>query len=99
MQAFEARPLYGLTNSNLETFSSIKNTCSLSMIHGAQPSKRLKFGDEKLLRGVELFNRKVRRDPIIGITPPVIADSDFRNSYCIMEFCGVDLLDECAYTI
>jgi hypothetical protein len=55
--------------------------------------RRLKFGDEKSLKGAELFNRKVRRDPITGVTPPVIADSDFRNSYCIMGFCGVDLMN------
>jgi hypothetical protein len=55
--------------------------------------RRLKFGDEKSLKGAELFNCKVRRDPITGVTSPVIADSDFRNSYCIMGFCGVDLMN------
>lgn len=52
--------------------------------------RRIKFADEKSLKGEEVFNRRVRPDPITGITPPVIADSDFRNSYCIMGFCGVD---------
>jgi len=53
-------------------------------------ARRFKFGDEKSLKGEELFNRKVRPDPLTGIVPPVIADSDFRNTYCIMGFCGVD---------
>jgi hypothetical protein len=37
-------------------------------------------------------SRERRLDPKTGIhiTPPVIADSDFRNTYCIMGICAVD---------
>ena len=52
--------------------------------------KRLKFGDEKLLKGQELFNRRVRRNPITGEIPPVLTSPDFRNTYTITGFCGID---------
>jgi uncharacterized membrane protein YuzA (DUF378 family) len=46
--------------------------------------------DEKSLKGAEIFNRKVRRDPITGEVPSIITDSDFRNTYTIIGLCGVD---------
>ena len=51
---------------------------------------RLKFGDEKLLKGVELYNRKVRKDPDTGEVPFVVTKGDFRNTYCITGFMGID---------
>ena len=42
--------------------------------------ERLIFADEKLIKGQELFNRLVRRDPITGEKPAMIPDPDFRNS-------------------
>ena len=52
--------------------------------------ERIKFGDEKSLNGQELFCRKVRRNPLTGLVPPVITDPDFRNSHSITGFCGMD---------
>jgi transposase len=51
---------------------------------------RLKFCDEKSLKGQEVYARKVRRNPITGVTPVIMTDSDFRNTYSITGFCGVD---------
>ncbi len=50
---------------------------------------RLKFCDEKHLKGAELFNWKGRRDPITGKVEPLLVDSDWRNSYTIIGFCGM----------
>mmetsp|Transcript_26591 Transcript_26591/g.40981 ORF Transcript_26591/g.40981 Transcript_26591/m.40981 type:complete len:142 (+) Transcript_26591:650-1075(+) len=51
---------------------------------------RIKFGDEKHLKGQELFNRKVRRDVLTGVVPASLTTSDFRNTYTITGFCGID---------
>jgi hypothetical protein len=41
----------------------------------------LRFVDEKLLRGEEIFARKTRRDPVTGEADTVIADPGFRNTH------------------
>ena len=41
---------------------------------------RLKFGDEKLLKGAEVYCRKNRRNPLNGVVPPIVTNSDFRNT-------------------
>jgi hypothetical protein len=51
---------------------------------------RIKSVDEKLLKGAELINRKVRRDPDTGEVPSIRVDSDFRNTYSLVGFCGMD---------
>ena len=51
---------------------------------------RVKFGDEKLLKGQEVYNRKVRRDPRTGKIPVMTATPDFRNTHAITGFCGID---------
>ena len=51
---------------------------------------RLKFGDEKSLKGKEVTNRKVRRNPLTGEIPPLLVPSDFRNTYSLTGFCGID---------
>ena len=51
---------------------------------------RLKFGDEKHLKGGELFTRMGRRCPLTGAVPDMVADPDFRNTYSIIGFCGID---------
>lgn len=51
---------------------------------------RIKFGDEKLLKGRELYNRNVRRDPFTGVIPPVLTAADFRNAYSMTAFCSID---------
>lgn len=52
--------------------------------------RRLKFGDEKLLKGNEVYNKKGRRNVITGEVPEFIVNSDFRNTYAIIGFCGID---------
>ena len=51
---------------------------------------RIKYGDEKHLKGQELFNRPTRRDPLTGERPPMLVPPDFRNTYTIIGFCGLD---------
>ena len=51
---------------------------------------RIKYGDEKHLKGAELFCRKTRRNIFTGVVPPVFTSSDFRNTYSIVGFCGID---------
>lgn len=51
--------------------------------------RRIKFGDEKHLKGSEIFNRKNRRDPVTGMVENTIVTSDFRNTYTIIGFCGI----------
>ena len=52
---------------------------------------RLKFGDEKHLKGAELFCRKTRRNVFTGQVPPNLTLSDFRNTYSVVGFCGIDV--------
>ena len=61
----------------------------LEIIERIDPS-RIKFGDEKHLKGQDLYNRKVRRDPITGVIPPTFTNGDFRNTYAVTGFCGID---------
>jgi hypothetical protein len=50
----------------------------------------LKFTDEKHLKSAELCNRKSRSCPITGVVENSVVDPDFRNSYTITGFCGID---------
>ena len=61
----------------------------VATVSNIDPS-RIKFGDEKHLKGQELFNRKVRRDVLTGVVPASLTTSDFRNTYTITGFCGID---------
>jgi transposase len=54
---------------------------------------RLKFGDEKHLKGMELYNRQTRRDPLTGQLYPILVEPDFRNAYNILGICGIDPTD------
>ncbi|KAL7543505.1 hypothetical protein ACHAXR_013180, partial [Thalassiosira sp. AJA248-18] len=51
---------------------------------------RIKFGDEKHLKGAELFCRRTRRNIVTGEVPPIMTHPDFRNTYSIVGFCGID---------
>lgn len=51
---------------------------------------RIKFGDEKHLKGAELFCRRTRRNVLTGEVPPIMTHPDFRNTYSIVGFCGID---------
>ena len=52
--------------------------------------RRIKYGDEKHLKGCDVFNCYNRRNPFTGLTPPLVAPPDFRNTYSLTGFCGID---------
>jgi hypothetical protein len=58
----------------------------LEIIMKVDPDK-LVFADEKQLKGQELFNRDVRKDPMTGVAPAMTVDPDFRNTHAITGFC------------
>ena len=45
--------------------------------------KRLVFTDEKPLKGMDIFGKKVRRHPITGEVPTITANADLRNRYFV----------------
>jgi hypothetical protein len=51
---------------------------------------RMKFVDEKSLKGAELFTKKSRVDPLTGLIDNRLVPSDFRNTYSIIGICGID---------
>jgi hypothetical protein len=55
------------------------------------PIHKIKFGDEKSVKGHELWSKKARPDPFTGQSPPgTVVPSDFRNTYTVIGFCCVD---------
>jgi hypothetical protein len=50
---------------------------------------RLKYADEKSLKGKDICNKLARRDPFTGILPPTMADPDLRNTYSIIGICVI----------
>ena len=56
---------------------------------------QLKFGDEKPLKGADLFNGAAQKDPFTGTVPAMIVNSDFQNMYNIIGFCSIDALIPC----
>jgi hypothetical protein len=85
----------GFCRPNLVPFDKFKPENYLKMLEYLEivqmfdPS-RTKFGDEKHLKGQELYNRKVHRDPITGLIPDTYTNGDFRNTYALTGFCGID---------
>ena len=61
----------------------------LEIVQMFDPS-RITFGDEKHLKGQELYNRNVRHDPITGFIPDTYTNGDFCNTYALTGFCGID---------
>ena len=53
------------------------------------PQWSLVFGDEKSLKGAELFNRSGRADPLTGLVEDFVIDSDWRNTYAITGLCRI----------
>jgi hypothetical protein len=51
----------------------------------------LKFTDEKHLKGEEIYNGRARKDPITGVRYNIRTQSDLRNAYSIIGFCGIDM--------
>jgi len=60
------------------------------LVHIARISlERLKYRDEKLLKGKEIFNKLARKDVLMGLVPATITDPDLRNTYSIIGICGI----------
>ena len=51
--------------------------------------ERLKYGDEKSLKGKAIFNKLARRDVLTGLVPPTMTDPDLRNTYSIIGICSI----------
>ena len=51
---------------------------------------RLRFGDEKLIKGAEVYCRRTRRNVLDGTVPAIITPSDFRNTYAVFGMCGIN---------
>lgn len=60
----------------------------LNVLFDLNPEKVI-FADEKSVKGEDLYNREVRRNPITGEVPAVITPSDFRNAHAITSFCSI----------
>ena len=43
--------------------------------------RRVKFIDEKLIKGEDLFHQRAQRDPVTGVVSLTYSTADFRNSY------------------
>ena len=55
----------------------------LDFVQNVDPD-RLVFIDEKPLRGMDIFGKKVRRHPKTGVVPSITVDADLRNMYTIL---------------
>ena len=64
--------------SNIITYQDYLNYISVI------PPHLIHFGDEKSLKGTEVFNRKGRVDPTSGENDQLIVPPYFRNTFCIM---------------
>ena len=51
--------------------------------------ERLKYGNEKSLRGKAIFNKLARRDVLTGLIPPLMTDPYLRNRYSIIGICCI----------
>jgi hypothetical protein len=51
--------------------------------------ERLKYRDEKLLKGKSIFNKLARRDVLTGLVLATTMDPDLRNTYSIIGLCGI----------
>lgn len=76
----------------IDKFTTRNKAKANDFIHMAShyAPQRVRFGDEKSLKGQELFGRDVRRNPITGEVPPIITDPDFRNTHSLSGFVGIN---------
>ena len=52
--------------------------------------RRIKYCDEKSLKGRSIYNKKPRRDIVTGVVPDILTAPDLRNTYSIIGMCGID---------
>jgi len=58
---------------------------------------RIKFCDEKHLKGNQVFNRKNRRNVLTGQVPFMPTSSDMTNTYTMFGVCGINPATPAAY--
>lgn len=85
----------GLCRPNLVPFdkfrpSNVARVFEFVEFVAAQNPYRLKYGDEKHLKGDAVFNRKVRRNPLTGEIPEMTITPDFSNRYNLTGFCSIN---------
>ena len=51
--------------------------------------RRIRYGDEKSLKGKSIYNKKACRDVVSGVVPATLTDPDLRNTYSIIGICGI----------
>lgn len=51
--------------------------------------RKIRYCDEKHLKGKSIFNKKARRDVDSGHVPATNTDPDLRNTYSIIGICGI----------
>ncbi|KAL7543341.1 hypothetical protein ACHAWF_007370 [Thalassiosira exigua] len=51
---------------------------------------RIKFGDEKHLKGSKFYGCKSRTNVLTGEVHPISTQPDFGNTYSIVGFCGIN---------
>jgi hypothetical protein len=54
--------------------------------------ERLKYGNEKSLKGKVIFNKLAWRDVLTRLVPPTMTDQYLRNKYTIIELCSISKL-------
>ena len=77
-------PIDKFKPQNIQTYSGYLNYIS------SIPPHLIHFGDEKLLKGMEVYNRKGRINPFTGKSDPVIVPPYFRNTFCVMGFITIN---------
>ena len=85
----------GLCRPNLVPFDkfrpdNIQRALNYIEVIAAIAPERIKFGDEKHLKGDSIMRRKTRRHPIEGYVPEVMVTPDFRNRYHLTGFCSIN---------
>ena len=59
----------------------------MSVLTKIAPHK-IKYGDEKSMKDRDIVNKKVRRNPLTGVVPPVFTSRNLSNTYSLTGFCG-----------
>lgn len=85
----------GLRKANIQPFdkfkpANIEKAYEYLAIMARIDPTRIKFGDEKHLKGKDIVHSVTRRDVLTGIVPPVTSDPDWRNAFSIIGICGID---------
>jgi hypothetical protein len=70
--------------------SSTSSGLRVRIIISKVDSVWLKFGDEKHLKGTEIYCRRTRQNVLTGEVPPCYTAPDFHNTYTIVGLCCID---------